>query len=302
MMKKFITYLKDKKEKRAAAQIRKFTRSKFGNFMFFFFIFLFGLFSVLPLAYSIVTSFKPLDELMLFPPSLITVRRPTVENYVALPSLVESLDVPFIIYFFNSIFTTVVGTVLHIFAASAAAFVLSRSNFKGKNTIFLIIQLSLLFNAYTLSIPRYLIYSKMGIIDTYWAYILPAIPSSMGVFLMKQYMDGYVPQTLIEAARIDGAGWTHTFYSIVLPCVKPCLLTLVLFSFRDMWSIVPAGTIFTETLKTLPMVMSTVVSGGLARTGSAMATSVLMMIPPIIVYFISQGSLKESMSSAGIKG
>lgn len=286
----------------SSAQVKRYTRSKFGNFMFFFFLFLFGAFSVLPLVYSIVTSFKPLDELLVFPPSLITVKRPTLDNYLILPSLIESLEVPFSIYFFNSLFVTIVGTVLHVLASSSAAFVLSKSNIKFKKTIFLVIQLSLLFNAYTLAIPRYLIYSEMGIIDTLWAYILPAIPSSMGVFLMKQYMDGYVPDTLIEAAKIDGAGWIRTFWSIVFPCVKPCLLTLTLFSFRDMWTIVPSGTIFTETLKTLPMVMSTVVSGGLARSGAAMANSVLMMIPPIIVYFISQGSLKESMSSAGIKG
>ena len=287
---------------RSSAQVKRYTRSRFGNFTFFFFLFLFGAFSVLPLLYSIVTSFKPLDELLIFPPSLITVKRPTFENYFVLPSLVESLEVPFSVYLFNSLFVTVVATLVHVLASASAAFVLSKTDIKFKKTIFLTVQLSLLFNAYTLAIPRYLIYSGMGIIDTYWAYILPAIPSSMGVFLMKQYMDGYVPNTLIEAAKIDGASYIRTFWEIVFPCVKPCLLTLTLFSFRDMWTIVPQGTIFTESLKTLPMVMSTIVSGGLARQGAAMANSVIMMLPPIIVYFISQGSLKESMSSAGIKG
>ena len=287
---------------RSSAQVKRYTRSRFGNFTFFFFLFLFGAFSVLPLLYSIVTSFKPLDELLIFPPSLITVKRPTFENYFVLPSLVESLEVPFSVYLFNSLFVTVVATLVHALASASAAFVLSKTDIKFKKTIFLTVQLSLLFNAYTLAIPRYLIYSGMGIIDTYWAYILPAIPSSMGVFLMKQYMDGYVPNTLIEAAKIDGASYIRTFWEIVFPCVKPCLLTLTLFSFRDMWTIVPQGTIFTESLKTLPMVMSTIVSGGLARQGAAMANSVIMMLPPIIVYFISQGSLKESMSSAGIKG
>ena len=295
--------IKRKKMKvHSQAQVKRYTRSRVGNFFFFFFLFLFGAFSVIPLVYSIVTSFKPLDELLIFPPSLFVVKRPTLENYLILPSLIESLEVPFSIYAFNSLFVTVVGTVLHVLASAVVAFVLSKSKLKFKNTIFMIVQLSLLFNAYTLMIPRYLIYSGMGIIDTFWAYILPAIPSSMGVFLMKQYMDGYVPDALIEAAKIDGAGWIRTFWTIIFPCVKPCLLTLTLFSFRDMWSLVPSGTIFSETLKTLPMVMSTVTAGGLARQGAAMANSVLMMIPPIVVYFISQGSLKESMSSAGIKG
>ena len=287
---------------RSSAQVKRYTRSRFGNFMFFFILFLFGAFSVLPLLYSIVTSIKPLDELLVFPPTLITVKRPTFENYLVLPSLVESLEVPFSVYLFNSLFVTVVGTLVHVLASASAAFVLSKTDIKFKKTRFLTVQLSLLFNASTLGIPRYLIYSGMGIIDTYWAYILPAIPSSMGVFLMKQYMDGYVPNTLIEAAKIDGASYKRTFWEIVFPCVKPCLLTLTLFSFRDMWTIVPQGTVFTESLKTLPMVMSTIVSGGLARQGAAMANSVIMMLPPIIVYFISQGSLKESMSSAGIKG
>ena len=220
---------------RSAAQVKRYTRSSFGNFMFFFILFVFGAFSVLPLLYSIVTSIKPLDELLVFPPTLITVKRPTLENYLVLPSLVESLEVPFSVYLFNSLFVTAVGTLVHVLASASAAFVLSKSDIKLKKTIFLTVQLSLLFNAYTLGIPRYLIYSGMGIIDTYWAYILPAIPSSMGVFLMKQYMDGYVPNTLIEAAKIDGASYIRTFWEIVFPCVKPCLLTLTLFSFRDMY-------------------------------------------------------------------
>jgi len=237
------------------AQVKRYTRSKFGNFMFFFFLFLFGAFSVIPLVYSIVTSFKPLDELLIFPPTLISVKRPTLENYLILPSLIESLEVPFTVYLFNTLFVTIVGTVLHVLASTAAAFVLSKTTIKHKNTIFMIIQLSLLFNAYTLSIPRYLIYSGMGIIDTIWAYILPAIPSSMGVFLMKQYMDGYVPNALIEAAKIDGADWFRTFFTIIMPMVKPCLLTLTLFSFRDMWSMVPQGLTITLLIQYTDMIL-----------------------------------------------
>jgi ABC-type glycerol-3-phosphate transport system permease component len=187
-------------------------------------------------------------------------------------------------------------------AATAAAFVLSKVDLKFKKTIFLIIQLSLLFNAYTLSIPRYLIYNGMGIIDTYWVYILPAIPSSMGVFLMKQYMDGYIPDALIEAAKIDGANYLRIFWSVIFPNVKPCVLTLVLFAFQSIWATIPTGTIFNESLKTLPTVMSTIGAGGIARSGASMAATVIMMIPPIVVYLFSQSSIKETMGSAGIKG
>ncbi len=284
------------------SQSRKFSRSKFGNFCLFLFLFLFGAFSVIPLLYSIVTSFKPLDELLLFPPTLVTVKRPTFANYVALPDLISNLSIPISRYAANSIFISVVGTVLHVIAASMAAFALSKGGLKHRNIIFLIIQFSLLFNAYTLEVPRYLIYTYLGAIDTYWVYLLPFIASSMGVFLVKQYIDGYIPDAIIEAAHIDGAGWIKIFWDIIFPNIRPCVLTLFLFTFRDLWATIPSGTIFSESLKTLPTVMSTIASGGIARSGAAMAASVIMMIPPIAVYLISQSSIKETMGSAGIKG
>ncbi len=288
--------------RRTAGSVRKYTRSRFGNFLFFAFLFLLCAFSVLPLVYSVVTSFKPLDELLRFPPTLLTVRRPTLRNYAALPDLIAGLQIPLSRYLTNSLFVSIAGTVLHVIAATAAAFVLSKIELKHKAGIFLIIQLSLLFNAYTLNIPRYLVYNGMHIIDTYWVYILPAIPSSMGVFLMKQYMDGYIPDALIEAAKIDGANYLRIFSRIIFPNVRPCVLTLALFSFQTIWATIPGGTIFNESLKTLPTVMSTISAGGIARSGSAMAATVILMIPPIVVYLFSQSSVKETMGSAGIKG
>ena len=123
----------------------------------------------------------------------------------------------------------------------------------------------------------------------------------MGVFLIKQFMDTNVPDALIEAARIDGAGTVRTFWQIAMPIVKPAWLTLTLFSFRDLWAIQPGGTIFSEQLKTLPFAASTVASGGITRQGCAMAITVIMMIPPILVYLISQSSVTQTMSSSGIK-
>ena len=300
-MKKFKEILTDMR-RTEKVQVRKYTRSKFGNFLFFAFLFLFGAFSVLPLIYSIATSFKPLDEILVFPPAMFTVTRPTLNNYLALPNLISGLNVPFSRYLTNSLFISIAGTVLHVLAATAAAFVLSKIDLKFKKTIFLVIQTSLLFNAYTLSIPRYIIYNELHIIDTYWVYILPFIPSSMGVFLMKQYIDGYIPDALLEAAKIDGASYLRIFWRIIFPNVKPCVLTLVLFAFQSIWSTVPTGTIFNESLKTLPTVMSTIATGGISRSGAAMAATVIMMIPPILVYLVSQSSVKQSMGSAGIKG
>lgn len=281
-------------------QYKRFTRSRGGNFFYTLFLILFGCFSILPMYYCIITSLKPLDELLVFPPRFYVVS-PTFENYITLPSLLDNLTVPLSRYAFNSIFISVVTTFLHVLVGSAAAYVLAKTHIKGKNVIFAIVQMSLLYNSYTLEIPRYLIYSTLGMIDTYWAYILPMIPSSMGVFLMKQFMDTNVPDALIEAAKIDGAGSFRTYWQIAMPNVKPAWLTLTLFSFRDLWSIQPAGTIFSEELKTLPYAASTVAQSGIARQGCAMAITVIMMIPPILVYLVTQRSVTQTMSSSGIK-
>jgi ABC-type glycerol-3-phosphate transport system permease component len=282
-------------------QAKRYTRSKAGNFFYVLFLVAFGAFSVLPLIYSIATSLKPLDELLIFPPRFF-VTRPTFENYSALPGLLSNLRVPLSRYIFNSLFISLFSTFLYVVVATMAAFVLARSEIKGKKIIFTLVQFALLFNTYTLGVPRYLIYSYTGMIDTYWVMILPHVASTMGVFLMKQYMEGAIPVALLEAARIDGAGPFRIFWQIVLPIVKPCLLTLTLFGFREAWASIPDGTVFSETLKTLPTIMGQITSGGIARSGSAMAVTVIMMIPPILVYMISQSNVMESMSSAGIKG
>ena len=132
-------------------------------------------------------------------------------------------------------------------------------------------------------------------------YILPQFAGTLGVFLMKQYMEGYIPDAFLEAARMDGAGYGRIFWSIVMPTVKPAWLTLMLFGFRDIWINTPTTTIFSEKIKTLPMITSQIVAGGTARAGSAMAMTVIMMIPPILVYAVSQSNVMEAMTSAGIK-
>ena len=271
-------------------QMKRYTRSKAGNFFYFFFLFAAGVFSLLPMIYCVVTSFKPLDELLVFPPTLFTVKRPTLSNYSALPDLISSLSVPLSRYIFNTVFIAAVGTALTVVFSAMAAFVLSKTDIKYKGIIFTVIQFALLFNTYTLAIPQYIIYSQLRVINTYFVYLFPTLASSMGVFLMKQYIEGYVPDALLRI-----------FSRIIVPIIKPCVLTLTLFTFLGLWNVQSAGTIFSEQLKTLPTVLSTIAAGGLARTGSSMATSVIMMIPPVLVYLISQSSIKETMSSAGIK-
>lgn len=297
-MNKIKQYFEDKRGKKSA--VKRYTRTKAGNFALVFFLVAGGLFSMLPLIYCVSTSFKPLDELLIFPPRFF-VHRPTIGNYTILPDLMASLKVPLSRYVFNSVAITLFTTFVYILVALMAAYAISKGTFKGRNAIFWTVQFALMFNAYTLAVPQYLIFSKLGLIDTYWIYILPPMASTMGVFLGKQYIEGYVPDALLEAAKIDGANQFKVFWSIVMPTIKPIWLTLLLFTFRDIWAMVPSGKIFSEELKILPQVVTQITAGGTARAGSAMAVTVIMMIPPIIVFLVSQSSVAESMSSAGIK-
>ncbi len=286
---------------RKRSEYKRYTRSRASNVLYFVFLTAMGAFSVLPLFYCVITSFKPLDELLVFPPKF-WVERPTLENFILLPTLLNKLDVPLSRYVFNSFFTTLTATVLHIIVAAAAAFGFSKSKIKCRNVLFWIVQLSLLYNAYTLAVPQYLVFSNLKMIDTLLIYILPAIPSSVGVFLMKQYMESSIPEALLEAARIDGAGVLQMFFRIVMPITKPAWMTLFLLSFQSQWSYTPTGTIFSEELKTLPYVLTSVSAGGIARSGATMAATVIMMIPPILVYFVTQSNVMETMSTAGMKG
>lgn len=279
---------------------RRFTRSRAGNFFYFLFLGLAGLFCLLPLIYSVVTSLKPLDEIMVFPPQFF-VKRPTLSNYTILSELLSGLLVPIDRYIFNSIFISLISTFLFVAVSSMAAFSLAKGKYSGRGLMFAIIQFALLFNGYTLGLPQYFIMAKLHIVDSYWAYILPQMASTLGIFLMKQYIEGYVPETYIEAGKIDGASYFRIFWQIVLPIVRPAMLTLTLFAFRDIWAYTPASTIYSEQIKTLPMIMSQISAGGVARTGSAMALTVIMMIPPIVIYMICQSGVVETMSNAGIK-
>lgn len=282
------------------AGYKRYTRSRFGNILYFIFLAFAGIFTLLPIVYMIVTSLKPLDELLIFPPRFF-VNRPTFSNYIQLPQLLSNLNVPMSRYIFNSFFIAVVVTILQMFFGSSCAFILSKVKMRFVKVFFAITQLSLLYNAYTLSIPRYIIYVKLDMINTYWLYILPSLASSLTVFLIKQYIDDGIPDAILEAAKIDGAGLFMIYWKIVLPNIKPALLTVCLYGFQSIWSLQSDNAIFDEVLKTLPSVLTQISSGGLARAGSAMAASVLMMLPVVLVYVLSQSSIMETMSSAGMK-
>ena len=274
-------------------------RSFAGRTANFVFLCLLASVMILPMVYGISNAFKPLDELFVFPPRFF-VRNPTLNNFKGISALFSETMVPFTRYVSNTILITVVGTAGSIFVASAAGYVLEKKKFKGKNFMFNMVVTAMMFTTAVTAIPNYLIMSRIGVIDTYWSIFLPTFGSSFNVFLMKQFMVN-VPDTILEAARVDGAGEQRIFWTIVMPSVKSAWLTLIIFSFQSLWGTTASGTIYSEQLKTLPYAMSQAVSAGISRTGESAAISMLMMIVPIIIFIITQSNVMETMMSSGIK-
>lgn len=279
---------------------RKFTHSVWGNIINFLVLLIVGCIMVIPMLFTISNAFKPLDEQFLFPPSLF-VKNPTVLNFYAVSALLRESWVPFSRYLFNSFFVTLAGTVGHVILASLAAYRFAKFDFPFKKALFSLVVYSLMFTSTVTAIPNYIVMSKLHMIDTLWVIILPAFASSLGLFLMKQFMEQMVPDVLIEAAQIDGAGGMRIFLQIVMPIVKPAWFTLIIFSFRDLWNNTGGIFIFNEKLKTLPYALSNIMAGGLSRTGASAAVSLIMIVPPVLVFILSQSQVLETMSTSGIK-
>lgn len=286
-------------KKREKARVT-LSRSFGGTLSIFIFLLIVGGFMALPIVYSLVQSIKPLEEIFAYPPKFF-VKNPTFDNYIQVYQLCQNLWVPLSRYLFNSLYISVFGTVAYVFIASMAAYSLSKHEFPGRLAISAIIVWALLFRPEVTGVAQYIIISKLKMIDTYWSMLLPPLAGTFGVFLMMQFMESAIPESVLEAARIDGANEYAIFFKIVMPSVKPAWLTLVIFTFQSFWNATGVSYIYDESLKTLPSVLSNISSGGLARAGASSAVAVILLIPPIIIFIISQSSMTETMAHSGLK-
>lgn len=274
-------------------------RSAGGDLAIYILLIVMGIFMAFPLVYAISSAFKPLDEIFAYPPKFF-VRNPTLDNFSDLMIIMSESWVPFSRYIFNTVFITVVGTAGHLIIASMGAYVLAKYEFPGSKMFFSLVVTALMFNGYVTAIPNYLLISKLGLVDTHWAIIIPAFASPMGLFLMKQFMEG-IPMALIEAAKIDGAKEWRIFIRIVMPMVKPAWLTLIIFSVQGLWNNKGSTFIFSEELKTLPYALQQIINGGVSRAGVGSAVTLVMMIVPLLTFILSESNIIETMASSGIK-
>lgn len=278
---------------------RGISRSAFGNFCIMSVLLIVAAFMLLPFVYSIIQSIKPMEEIFAYPPKFYVVN-PTLESYRLIWELSDSLWIPFSRYIFNSVFVTVAGVVISFSVGVIAAFPLAKYNFPGNRIISHLITLALLFTGPVTALPQYIIVAKLGMIDTYWAFILPVAAGPLNLFLMKNFMV-QISDSMLEAATIDGAGMFTVFHKVCLPLVRPAILTAIILSFQTLWNSTGGSYIFSEEMKTLPTMLTQISSSGIARTGVSAATSILMLIPSMIVFVLLQSKVVETMAYSGIK-
>lgn len=279
---------------------KKVNRSVGGNMVLLLVLMLLGAFMIIPFLYAILQSLKPTEEIFAFPPRF-WVNHPTLDNYFMLTQALEDTWVPLGRYVLNSLIVTTVATAGQILVAAMGAFPLAKMQFKGKNVINKIITYALLFTAPVTAFPQYIIMAKVGLVNTYFAMILPPMAAPLGIFLLKNFMV-QLPNGVLEAARIDGASNFQVMRKIALPNVLPALWTLVIFTTQSVWN---GGStnkfIYSESLKTLPVMLNQIVSSGLSRAGVGAAVTVLVMLVPLTIFIFSQSKIIETMSFSGIK-
>ena len=259
-----------------------------------------GVFMFLPMYYVVIQSLKPLDELWMFPPRFY-VSDPTFKNFKDLFTLMSGSLVPFSRYIFNTVFTSVAGTFGSLFFSALAAYAMAKIKFPGGKTMFKLVQTSLMFHATVTAITSFILMSVLNLVDTYWAIIIPAWGSTLGLYLMKQFMESNVTDAVLESARLDGASELRTFWTIAMPMVKPAWLTLIIFSFKDLWNAGASMYIHSEQLKSLNYAIGQITAGGIKRAGASAAATVVMMLVPISVFVVSQSNIIETMGSSGMK-
>ncbi len=263
-------------------------------------------FMALPLVYIVNSAFKPLDELYIFPPSFL-VKNPTLQNFTELFTTLGGATVPFIRNIVNSLIQTGGIIFLTCTVCCLGAYGMVIYNPPGSRLLYEIVVSALMFPTHVTQISRYLVVNGMGLVNTYWALILPSVATAYNFFLLRQFLVSY-PKELIEAGRVEGASEVRIFAKLVLPAMKPVLSTLVVLSFVSNWNDYFSALIYTtdESMRTLPLALQTIAGGaGSAAIGNAGATSaatMLMTVPTVILFALSQRNVMETMTYSGIKG
>ena len=274
-------------------------RSVGGTAFLLLFILAFAIFSVFPVAFMVGNAFKPMRELYRYPPTVLP-QNPTGQNFKDLLVYASESLVPFTRYLYNTGVLVILGCLGQILLSAMAAFPLAKSEFRGKKLMSSMVVYALMFSGAVTAVPNYLILTKLGLVDSLWAIILPSFASTLGLYLMQNFME-MLPDSLIEAAKIDGASYFRTLVSIIMPVVKPALMTVFIFTFQGLWGNTGGSVLYTENIKPLSYMLSRIASTGIARQGMASAASLLSFFIPVLIFVVTQSNVMETMATSGMK-
>lgn len=265
-----------------------------------------AVFMLLPIVFIFSHAFKPPEELFAYPPRFF-VARPTLKNFTDLFARISTSEVPVSRYLFNSVMVTLLTVLASVGVGSIAAFTLSKKRFQLKNTLFAINTVALMFVPVAVTIPRFLIIQQLGLLNTFWVHILPALAMPVGLFLLKQFMDA-LPNEMIEAAQIDGASDLQIYWHIILPLTRPALATIAILAFQASWNNVDTSAMYIndEQLKTFAFYLSSLTSTTaganlVAGQGMAAAASLIVFLPNLIIFILLQSQVMSTMSHSGLK-
>lgn len=274
-------------------------RSVGGTAFLLLFILAFAIFAVFPVAFMVGNAFKPMRELYRYPPTVLP-QNPTGQNFKDLLVYASESLVPFTRYLYNTGVLVILGCLGQILLSAMAAFPLAKSEFRGKKLMSSMVVYALMFSGAVTAVPNYLILTKLGLVDSLWAIILPSFASTLGLYLMQNFME-MLPDSLIEAAKIDGASYFRTLVSIIMPVVKPALMTVFIFTFQGLWGNTGGSVLYTENIKPLSYMLSRIASTGIARQGMASAASLLSFFVPVLIFVVTQSNVMETMATSGMK-
>lgn len=278
---------------------------KVASFQVFLVLFLtgIGLFMFIPIVFLFNHAFKPQTELYMFPPTIF-VQDPTWNNFEALFIHAAAGTIPFSRFLFNSVFVAVVVLGSVVIVSTLAGYVLSKHNFHFKSAIMTMVMLSLIIVPEMIVIPRYLVVSGLGLNDTYFAHILPFVASSIGVFLMKQFID-QIPNEIMDAAKLDGAKDLKIFSRIVIPLTAPAVATVCIITFQLVYRDIITSTYYItkDSLRTMAYYAQsfTINIPGVASASVQAAILLLMFLPNVILFILFQRRMIETMLHSGVK-
>ena len=261
------------------------------------------IFMAMPIIFIANHAFKPMEELFAFPPTFF-VRNATLENFTKLIKFSRTAGIPLSRYVFNSIAVTVLTVGLSLLFTTCAAFALAKLKFKGRQLMMQINQIALMFVATAVLIPRYLVVCKFGMIDTIWAHVLPLVAMPVALFLVKQFVE-QVPDSLIEAAYMDGATDMQVYRKVIIPMIKPAIATAAILVFQQVWTNMETSNYYIndDSMKTLTFYMNSLVNANnsVSGQGIAAAATLIMFIPNLVLFIILQNNVMNTMAHSGIK-